>query len=80
MVALIVGVLLMAFCAFACLPEGGLAWGSYVIDFLKGCVPVLAAFIGLISVFIGLADIKDKKEAKKEELAARKAEEASPEK
>lgn len=79
MVALIVGILLMAFCAFACIPAG-LAWGAFVIDFLKGCVPVLAAFVGLISVFIGLADLKDKKEAKKEELAARKAEEATHEK
>lgn len=79
MVALIIGILLMAFCAFACIPAG-LAWSSYVIDFLKGCVPVLSAFVGLIAVFIGFADIKDKNEAKKEELAARKAEEAAPEK
>ena len=38
-----------------------------VIAFLKGCAPVFAAFIGLICLFIGAADIKDKKEAKKEE-------------
>ena len=79
MVALIIGILLMAFCAFACIPSG-LAWGAFVIDFLKGFAPVLAAFVGLIAVFIGLADIKDKNEAKKEELAARKAEESSHEK
>ncbi|MBR1912221.1 MAG: hypothetical protein IJ828_07685 [Treponema sp.] len=79
MVALIIGILLIAFCAFACIPSG-LAWGAFVVDFLKGCVPVLSAFVGLIAVFIGLADIKDKNEAKKEVLAARKAEEATPEK
>ena len=77
MVALIVGILLIAFCVFACLPSGiGLAWGIDVVNFLKGCAPVLAAFIGLVAVFIGFADIKDKKEAKKEELAAKAAEEA----
>lgn len=67
MVALIVGILLIAFCVFACLPMGiGLAWGADILNFLKGFAPVLAAFIGLIAVFIGFADIKDKKEAKKE--------------
>ncbi|MBQ5400288.1 MAG: hypothetical protein IIU15_03585, partial [Treponema sp.] len=44
----------------------GLAWGGDIVRFLKGFAPVLAAFIGLIAVFIGFADIKDKKEAKKE--------------
>ena len=78
MLALIVGLVLIAFCVFACLPAGtGLAWGMDVVNFLKGCAPVLAAFIGLVSVFIGFADIKDKKEAKKEEQAAREAEEAA---
>ena len=78
MVALIVGLLLIAFCVFACLPAGiGLAWGADVVNFLKGCAPVLAAFVGLVAVFIGIADIKDKKEAKKEEIAAKEAEEAA---
>lgn len=76
MVALIVGILLIAFSVFACLPAG-LAWGDAVILFLKGCAPVLAAFFGLIAVFIGFADLKDKHEAKKEELAAQQAEEAN---
>ncbi|HPM73277.1 MAG TPA: hypothetical protein PLE25_09930, partial [Spirochaetales bacterium] len=59
---------------FACLP-GTLDWWQDVLAFLRGSVPVLAAFIGLIAVFIGVADIKDRIEAKKEE-----AEEASAEK
>ena len=79
MVSLIVGVILIAFCVFSCLPAG-LNWGLDVINFLKGCAPVLAAFIGLIAVFIGWADIKDrneaKKEAKAEEEASKKANEA----
>lgn len=80
MVALIVGILLILFCVFACIPAEafgfGLTWGPEVISFLKGCAPVLAAFIGLMAVFIGIADIKDKNEAKKEEKAAKQAEEA----
>lgn len=80
MVALIVGVILILFCVFACLPSAlcgfGLTWGADVVNFLKGCAPVLSAFVGLIAVFIGFADIKDKKEAKKEEQAAKAAESA----
>jgi phosphotransferase system glucose/maltose/N-acetylglucosamine-specific IIC component len=38
-----------------------------VIEFLKGGVPIIAVFIGLIAFFVGVADIKDKQEAKKEE-------------
>ncbi|PKL07373.1 MAG: hypothetical protein CVV51_14445 [Spirochaetae bacterium HGW-Spirochaetae-7] len=74
MVALIVGIVCLAFAAFACLP-GPLGWWQDVLAFLRGSVPVLAAFIGLIAVFIGVADIKDRIEAKKEE-----AEEAATEK
>lgn len=74
MVAMIVGFILIAFTVFAALP-GFLGWGGDIINFLKGCAPVLSAFIGLIAVFIGIADIKDKKEARKEEEAA-KAQEA----
>lgn len=75
MFALIVGLLLIAFCVFACLPAEclsfGLNWGRDVVAFLKGFAPVFAAFVGLIAVFIGFADIKDKKEAKKEEEASK---------
>jgi len=68
MVALIVGILCIAFAAFACLP-GPLGWWPDVVAFLRGSVPVLAVFIGLIAVFIGIADMKDRMEAKKEEAA-----------
>ena len=65
MFTIILGLLFVAFTVFACLPMGPLAWGDDVISFLKGCAPVLSAFLGFICFFI--ADIKDKKEAKKEE-------------
>jgi cell shape-determining protein MreC len=71
MVALIIGILLIAFCVYAVIPVTSspwfLNWTQYVLDFLRGGAPILAAFIGLISFFIGIADIKDKIEAKKEE-------------
>lgn len=75
MVALVVGILLIAFMVFAALPPEllgfGLGWGNDILLFLRGGVPVFAAFIGLVAVFIGIADLKDKAEAKKEEAEAK---------
>lgn len=70
MVSLILGIILIAFCVFAVLPSFPLGWGLEVVSFLKGCAPVLAAFVGLVLLFIGAADIKDKKESKREEKEA----------
>ena len=67
MVALIVGIIFIAFAVYAVIPGSLLAWWDYVIDFLRGGVPIIAVFVGLIAVFIGIADIKDRIEAKKEE-------------
>ena len=56
------------FNAHAVLPVSwGLQWWADVVQFLKGGAPILALFIGLIAFFVGVADIKDKMEAKKEE-------------
>jgi vacuolar-type H+-ATPase subunit I/STV1 len=79
MVALLVGLILVAFAVFSVLPaEWSLNWWNDAIQFLKGGVPILAVFIGLISFFVGIADIKDKVAAKREEeedrLEAEKAE------
>jgi len=38
-----------------------------VVQFLKGGIPLIAVLIGLISFFVGVADIKDKIESRKEE-------------
>jgi hypothetical protein len=68
MMALIVGIVFLAFAVYSVLPVAwSLQWWPYVVDFLKGGVPILALFVGLIAVFIGIADIKDRIEAKKEE-------------
>ena len=75
MISIILGIIFIAFTVFSVLPACPLAWGPEVIAFLKGSVPVLAAFIGLICLFVGAADIKDKKEAKKEEAASKEEKE-----
>ena len=68
MVALIVGLVFVVFAVYSVLPvEWSLQWGPYVLDFLKGGVPIIAVLIGLIAILIGIADIKDKMEARKEE-------------
>ncbi len=69
MIAFFIGILLLLFGVYAVLPfgTGFIDWSREVIAFLKGAAPILALLIGLISVFIGVADIKDKIEAKKEE-------------
>lgn len=72
MVSLIFGIIFIAFTVFSVLPAAPLAWGENVVEFLKGFLPVLSAFVGLIAILIGIADIKDKKEAKREEIEAAK--------
>jgi Tfp pilus assembly protein PilO len=75
MIALIIGIVLVLFAAYSVIPvEWGLQWWPEVVQFLKGGVPILAVFIGLIAFFVGIADIKDKIEAKKEEEEEKKEE------
>jgi hypothetical protein len=70
MKALVFGILILAAVAFAVLPAG-LDWREDVLSFLKGAAPILALLIGLVSIFIGIADIKDRMEVKKEESAGK---------
>ncbi|MBR7064632.1 MAG: hypothetical protein IKI31_05770 [Treponema sp.] len=74
MLSLFAGIIFIAFAVFSLLPSMPLNWGEHVLTFLKGSLPVFAAFIGLICLFIGAADIKDKKEAAHEESLARQNE------
>ena len=66
MVAIIVGVILLIFSVLAVLP-GCLNWGAQIIAFLKGATPVFAFLTAIFAIFTGIDDIKDKREAKKEE-------------
>ena len=66
MKALILGFVVIIVAVLAILPAG-LGWGDEVLNFLQGALPVIAIFIGLILLFVGIADIKDRSAAKKEE-------------
>ncbi|MCL2762453.1 MAG: hypothetical protein FWD36_04505 [Treponema sp.] len=70
MKSLIIGIIILAAAVFAALPSKicgfGLGWWEDVLIFLRGGLPVIATIIGLIAVFIGIADMKDRAEAKKE--------------
>ena len=66
MKALVLGFAVIAVAVLAVLPAG-LGWWEDVLAFLRGALPVIAGFIGLILVFVGIADIKDRAEEKKEE-------------
>jgi len=73
MKSLIIGIVIMAAAVFAVLPADiagfGLGWWNDVLAFLRGGLPVVVFVIGIIAVFIGLADMKDRAEAKKEEAS-----------
>jgi hypothetical protein len=80
MKSLVIGIIIIAAAVFAALPPEtagfGLGWWNNILVFLKGGLPVIAVLIGLIAIFIGIADMKDRAEAKKEE-EAEKAKKAS---
>jgi len=73
MVALAVGLVLVVAAVLMCLP-GVFGWWNDVVAFLRGSIPVIAVLIGAVAILIGIADIKDKKEAEKEEKAEEKSE------
>jgi len=66
MKALILGVVVIVVAVLAILPAG-LGWGEDVLTFLRGALPVIAVLIGLILVFVGIGDVKDRREAKKKD-------------
>jgi hypothetical protein len=69
--AMVFGIVFVLFAVYAVLPASLpfalLNWWDQVKVVLAGGLPLLALFIGLIAIMIGIADIKDKIEAKKEE-------------
>ena len=68
MKAVILGLVVISVAILAIAPAG-LGWGEDVLTFLRGALPVLAGFIGLILIFVGIADIKDRADAKKDRTA-----------
>jgi hypothetical protein len=75
MKSVIIGIVIIIAAVLAILPAEavgfGLGWGIDVLAFLRGALPVIAILIGIIAVFIGVADMKDRAEAKREEAAAK---------
>ena len=74
MFTIIFGIACIVFTIFACLPAG-LNWGENIMFVLKGIAPILAALVGLLAILIGIADVRDRNEAKREEREAMKNEE-----
>jgi hypothetical protein len=74
MKSLFFGIVILAAAVFAALPSDihgfGLGWWKDILAFLRGGLPVIAVLIGFVAIFIGIADIRDRAEAKKEEAAA----------
>ena len=65
MKAIVLGLIFLGAAVMAVIPAG-LGWWTDVLVFLRGALPVLAILIGLVALFIGIADLKDKAAAKKE--------------
>jgi hypothetical protein len=65
MKTLILGLVVIAAAVLAILPIG-LGWGEDVMVFLRGALPVIAGFIGLVMVFVGITGIKDRLDTRKE--------------
>ena len=74
MLTILLALILLGFAVMAVLP-GGLGWTSEIISFLKGFAPFLAFFLSIVLFFVGIADMKDKKEARREEKEAAKVQE-----
>jgi uncharacterized membrane protein len=68
MKALILGLVVILAAVLSILPIG-LGWSAYVIAFLRGALPVAAIFIGLILLFVGVSDIKERFDTKKENIS-----------
>ena len=66
MKALIVGIILAAFAVFAALPAPGLGWWKEMLFVIKGLVPLLAMFIGIVALLVGIADLRDRREARRQ--------------
>ena len=65
MKALILGFTIILVAVLAVLPAG-LGWKEDVLTFLRGMLPVAFCLIGLILVFVGVSDIKERADARKD--------------
>jgi hypothetical protein len=74
MKSLFIGLVILAAAVFAALPPDtigfGLGWWKDILAFLRGGLPVIAVLAGFVTILIGISDIKDRAEKKKEKAAA----------
>jgi hypothetical protein len=78
MKALVIGIIILAAAVFSVLSPAalgfGLGWWKDVLAFLRGGLPVIAVFVAFIAIFVGIADMKDRAEAKKEKKSGENSE------
>ena len=65
MKAVILGAVVI-FAAVISIIPAGLGWKDEVLAFLRGSLPVIALIIGVILLFAGVTDIKERIDSKKE--------------
>jgi F0F1-type ATP synthase assembly protein I len=56
---------------------GIIRWSDLMVKFLKGSVPLMLVFGGLLAIIAGITSIKDSIEAKKLEEESKKEEQSS---
>ena len=69
MKAIILGIVIIAAAVLTIIPAG-LAWYDDVLMVLRGALPLLGGLIGIILLFAGISDLKEKADAKKENNAS----------
>ncbi|MCL2092908.1 MAG: hypothetical protein FWH12_01825 [Treponema sp.] len=69
MKALIIGITVLSVAILSVLPMG-LGWWGDLLVFLRGSLPILALFLGLLLVFTGITDIRDKLGSRKKDPPA----------
>ena len=65
MKALVLGLTVISVAVLAVVPCG-LGWLDDVLAFLRGSLPVFAVLTGIILVFMGITDIKERADRKKD--------------
>ena len=68
MKAIILGIVIIAVAVLTIIPYG-LGWYNEVLMVLRGALPLLGGLIGIILLFAGISDLKEKADVKKEKNA-----------
>lgn len=65
MKSLFIGIIILAAAVLSMMPIG-LGWWPDVVQFLRGFLPVIAVIVGIVVVLVGIADMKDRINMKRE--------------